>query len=1336
MIISREEGQMSEEIERTEGFTSSPEQRHLWALQRADGVQPYHVQATLLFEGNLQAERLNTALASLVEQYEILRTRVICLPGTRLPVQVIAESSDGKRGLEAREAAELSPEDFFTRRRQAVLDPERGLLPAFVLHRLDAQKYLLSLDFPSCNADATTPLILFRALQQAYVSQSEELATEETIQYADLAAWRDELLENEEARRAYWPGEHARYLFHQTHPFETKEKETSSFAVNRCAQLIDQRLTEQLVTLANRQSISLRALLFAAWSFLLWRDYHDPEICVSISCDYRTAYTDLAEVPGLLTSYVPVCQLINEQTPFLQFAHEIEQAIKEAERGQDFFSWEEGTGLTPSHATPQFPALSFDFSIIPEPAVLDDLRISFHLHYACLERSKLRLSCQLAGESLQCHLYYDENIFARSAVERIIEHFAVALRQIVAQPHCSLKALPVLSEKEHHTIIVSFNEIKASSAPHLEELLHQRIEQQAARTPDAIALAGDNQSITYQTMNERANQLAHLLRRSGVRSESPVGLLLDNSPAALIGILAILKAGGTYIPLPPTIPTERLQWIMQETGLLYVLTERSLSQKLPGTIPQVIYLDEDDALRQQEPRTNPTYVSTPQHLAYIIYTSGSTGTPKGVMITHLGLTNYVQWSLQAYQVAEGWGTPAHSSLGFDLTITSLFPPLLVGKRVVFVPEQAGIEALKRALLLEGPCSLLKITPAHLALLSQQVTPEEARRLARVLVIGGEALYDDELQFWRTCAPDTLLYNEYGPTETVVGCCLYDASANRHHTRYNIVPIGHPIAHTRCYILDTSLSPVPIGVPGELYISGAGVGRGYAGRPDLTAEVFLPDPFSPLAGTRMYKTGDIALYREDGTIEYQKRNDRQIKLRGFRIELGEIETVMRKYPGVREAVVLVSQHPSYERRLLAYVTSEGLATLDIEKLQNSMQHSLPDYMLPAHILQVPAFPLTRNGKIDRDALLALEQRSLRTHSSLTPRDLVELELVHIWEDILHTQPIGVSDHFFDLGGNSFLAMSLLFQLEQRFGSQISLHAFFEHPTIEYVAGLLRQPAAAKKPVSLVPLKAQGTRKALFLVHPVGGTVLCYLDLARLLDPEQQVYGLQSAGLMGECPPLHTIEEIATHYIAEIRAFQPEGPYWLAGWSMGGVIAIEMARQLQNAGHEVASLVLLDSLAPDFIRQRKRDDRTLLTGFASHLLGGFLGQDGSELIQQLLQYPAQQQLAFVLEQVKAANILPPDTSLEHLHRIFEVFRANAQAEYSYEIQAYQGKITVICAEAEMERHAQGQTLGWERVADAEVETFILPGNHYTLLKHSSVQRLAEHLNRIGRQLVDNL
>ena len=709
-----------------------------------------------------------------------------------------------------------------------------------------------------------------------------------------------------------------------------------------------------------------------------------------------------------------------------------------------------------------------------------------------------------------------------------------------------------------------------------------------------------------------------------------------------------------------------------------------------------------------------------------MYTSGSTGKPKGVMIPHRGLVNYLSWATKAYEVAAGGGAPVHSSIGFDLTITSLFSPLLVGRRVVLLPEHHGVEALSALLRREKDFSLIKITPVHLEVHSQEMQPGEAARCAGAFIIGGEALWGEQLAFWCTHAPTVRLINEYGPTETVVGCCVYEVPAGSFPS--GPVPIGRPIANTELYILDRHRQPVPIGVPGELYIGGMGLARGYLNSPELTADKFIDHPFSSEPKARLYKTGDLVRYRPDGTIEYLGRLDDQVKIRGFRIELGEIEAALLAHAAIEQAVVLAREDTPGDKRLVAYLVCAPGQTLQVESLRSQLQQQLPAYMVPSAFVLLNTLPLTSNGKVDRRALPDPDQsRPDLEKAFAAPSTRSEEVLAKIWANLLKLKRVGINDNFFDLGGHSLLAAKLMSQIEKAFGKRFSLSAIFHAPTIEQLAELISQNVVLPNWNSLIPLQTRGSKPPFFWVHGEDSNAF----LPRYLGPDQPLYGFRHQSEDGTPARYTTVVDIAAHYLSEIRSVQPQGPYFLGGYCFGAVVAFEIAQQLRKLNQGVPLLVLLDPVNPSVgplsasapVTSRSSTNGTSLVDEISRHLLNLESLKASEKTHYVLERakgkilsitsPINKILKKMAYEACLALGYPIPRSL-HSRYMLDIYD-QAMADYMPEV--HPGRLIILKASENCDPDR------WRRLAMERIEIHEIPGDHTNILKGPYVRAWAE-------------
>ena len=835
---------------------------------------------------------------------------------------------------------------------------------------------------------------------------------------------------------------------------------------------------------------------------------------------------------------------------------------------------------------------------------------------------------------------------------------------------------------------------------------HEFVAASATATPGAIAVVAGSRRLTYADLNARANQLAHFLRANGVGPEVLVGLSLKRTPEVLVGLLGILKAGGAYVPLDPSYPAERLSFMMDDSRAGILVTTADLAAAWPATSARLVRLDADWRLIGKGSKENLGPTAGPEDLAYVIYTSGSTGMPKGVMVTHAGLVNYLLWAMKEYGLQARRSALVHSSISFDLTITGLFTPLLLGGRVELLAEDVGVDGLLSTLRANQNHGLIKITPAHLELLSRHLNPFEVSGKVGLFVIGGENLTSETLQFWRKNSPSTRLINEYGPTETVVGCCTYEVGAS--DPGGGSVPIGKPIDNAELYVLDAELRRLPAGTAGELYIGGAGVARGYLNQTELTEQRFLADPFSQRAGARMYKSGDLVRCRDSGIFEYLGRLDDQVKLRGYRIELGEVEAAIAQHPAVRQSAATVQARDGLGNgRLVGYAARREDHAISQAQLREFLRQKLPPYMVPSSIVFLDFLPLTLNGKVDRSALPALAEGIPEHHGPLiAPRNDVELELIDIFKKLFDSSAIGISDDFFTLGGDSLLMVELLIRIEKNFGKKLSMAAVFEAPGISQLAHVLRYQREASSEV--IPIQPAGSLPPFFCV----GAGPLFRPLAIRLGTERPFLGLMptlSARFMQQ-PAL--IEDIAALSVEIIRKYQREGPYYLGGWSASGVLAYEIAQQLITSDHEVGLLVLFD------VRNPAHSPQLLGERFESY------SQKIRFLANELKKLKLRNVNGYVREKVDALSLRVKQASWNFHYPVAPEDVIHA-AVSGYRPQPYTGRVTFFGATSRPKGRAWDFSQGWRDLVVGEFETHEIPGDHRSIFLEPNVAFLAKKM-----------
>jgi amino acid adenylation domain-containing protein len=1015
---------------------------------------------------------LRRAIGAIVDRHEVLRTRFASVDGRAvgvaiehepvgLQVTAFASIPVEERGAAVQRAlaAELSrpfdlSEEAPIRAHLLELGPEEHVLVA-VIHHIATDGW--------SNAIFERELgILYDAFARGLPSPLPELP----IQYADYAAWQRSWLSGEVLDRqlAYWKERLEAAPRSLDLPSDRPRPLVSSHRGAHLSFALGSGLAAAVRETAHRAGATHFMVLLAAFYALVYRITGQTDLVVGTPIAGRNR-AETEDLMGFFVNTLVLRVRLSGDVSFEALVHRVKEASLGAYAHQDLPFERLVQELHPERDLARSPLFQVLFSLQGDAAT------SVHAERSALLGSRRRALGGTAATAkfdvtwnlsdgprgLTGVVEYATDLFERATIERMVGHFRVLLEGAMARPGARLDALPVLDASEQRTLLVDWNDTAAELplAP-----VHERFEAEVARTPDAIAVESPAGALSYRELDARAERLAHALRGLGVGPDVVVGLCASRSIELLVGVLGILKAGGAYLPLDPAYPTERLAFMLEDSAAPIVVADEVTAGDLPtsGMVVQI-----EDAVRAPAgaPAGGAAASAGPEHLAYVIYTSGSTGKPKGVMIEHRGLSNYLEWAVRAYDTASGVGAPVGSSIAFDLTVTGLFTPLISGKRVVIVPEEGGIQALAGTLSERRGFSLVKLTPAHLELLSAMVPPADAAGATRAFVIGGEALSWEAIAFWRKHAPGTRLVNEYGPTETVVGCAVHDASGEGEHT--GPVPIGRPIANTRLYVLDAALSPVPVGVAGELYVGGAGVARGYLNRPDLTAERFVPDPYAP--GARLYRTGDLVRWRADGRLDFLGRIDHQVKIRGYRIELGEIEHGVGAHASVREAVVLAREDRPGDKRLVAYVVAHDAAPEPAD-LRVFLAARLPEHMVPSAFVVLPVLPLTPNGKVDRRALPAPDVAGGPSSAFAAPRTPTEEAIAAIWKEVLGLPRVNVEEDFFELGGHSLLAMQIMARIAERVRVELPLATLFELKTVAKLAEIADAVLSSRAPAPSV------------------------------------------------------------------------------------------------------------------------------------------------------------------------------------------------------------------------------------------------------------------------------
>jgi len=1032
-------------------------QQRLWFLDQLQPDSPfYNLPTTWRLTGTLSLPAMAQCLNEIVRRHQVLRTTFATVKGR--PFQSIAPTLS--LSLPVVDLRELAKPECETHVRQLAMENARRLfdlardpLLRATLLRLDEKTHVLLLNMHHIVSDGWSQGVFVRelmALYRAFVDDQPSPLPELPIQYADFAAWQREWLQGEVLDRqlSYWKQQLGGPLptlelptDHPRPPIRTPWGAQQSLAFSPS-------LTEALQALSRQEGCTLFMTLLAAFNTLLYRYTAQADILVGSPIANRNR----VEVEPLIGFFVNTLTLrtdLSGNPTFRQLLARVRETTLDAYTHQDLPFEKLVEALQPERDLSRPPLFQVMFILqnAPLPSLeLPGLTLRSMQVDNGTAKFDLTLSMVETEEGLAGSWEYNTDLFDDSTVNRMAGHFQTLLESIVADPERRIGDLPILTKAERHQLLVEWNDTATQFPQH--NCLHELFEAQAERTPDAVAVVFEGQHLTYGELNRRANQLAHFLRALGVQPETRAGICAERSLAMVIGLYGILKAGGAYVPLDPAYPQERLAFMLHDTQVLVILTQERLLERLPEHGTQIICLDTAWETIARKSDENMIHEVKPDHLAYIIYTSGSTGKPKGAMNTHRGICNRLLWMQDTYQLGHADRVMQKTPFSFDVSVWEFFWPLLAGAcLVVAQPEGHKNSAYLVKTIVEQYITTMHFVPSMLQVFVEERQVEACQSLKRVICSGEALPFDLQERFFARLGAE--LHNLYGPTEAAVDVTSW---ACQRASRRQTVPIGHPIANLQIYLLDRALNPSPAGVPGELYIGGVGLARGYFDRPALTAEKFIPCPFSQEPGARLYRTGDLAHYLPDGAIEFLGRVDHQVKIRGFRIELGEIEAALTQYPAVRETVVLAREDTPGRKQLVAYVVASQEQGPTVSKMHRFLRQKLPDYMVPSAFVTLEALPLTPNGKVDRKALPATEGiRPELAEAFVVPRTPTEKVLAGIWADILGLERIGIHDNFFELGGDSILSIQIVARANQA-GLRFTPRQIFEHQTIAEMAAV--------------------------------------------------------------------------------------------------------------------------------------------------------------------------------------------------------------------------------------------------------------------------------------------
>jgi amino acid adenylation domain-containing protein len=1355
-------------VARTSNLPLSFAQQRLWLLYQFEPTSTSNnLPVVVRFTGSLNVEVLKRSIQEVARRHEVLRTTFPAVNGQPtlsiadqvdipLPVFDLRDISDVQRDEEAFQLA--------TKEAQQPFDLINGPLLRTKLMRLQDDEYLLIWNIHGIVCDGASSDVFYQDLTtvyQAFINDKPSPLADLPIQYADFAHWQRQWLQDDvlEPQLNYWKQKLGGDLPVIQLPFDhPRPIGVQTYRGDRAALLLSKSLNEALNQLSQRFGATLFMTLLATFEIMLYRYSGQEDLLISFASAGREQ-VETERLIGFFSNTLMLRTNFEGNPTFRELLNRVKEASLEAYTHQNIPFEKLVEELRPEQSQMRSPLFQVKFTLNPPwsegrgmaVVKLPDLTITSLFGYIYHGKTKYDFTLILREQDNGLGMVFDYNaeMFDASTINRMLKHFQTLLEGIVANPDQRISDLPLLTEEEQYQQLVKWNN---TNNPNLKQTcIHQLFEAQVDQTPDQVAIVFQDQQLTYRELNVRANQLALSLQKLGIKPEAFVGICMEPSPQTIVAMLGILKAGGAYVPLDPADSPEHLALILEATQMSAVLTQSSLVDNFTGYSTPIVCLDVDWETIQQESQENLASQVTADNLAYIMYAPGR-AIAQGVSIVHRSIERLAKGAEYARLTASETFLQ-HSPLSSDAATFEIWGSLLNGAKLVMPSSyRMSLQELGSTIQHHQITTLWLPTRLFHRLVDERI---ENLRSVQQLLIGGDTLSVRHAQKLLQEVATCKLSNVYSLTENATFTCYHTISALP-ETSISI-PIGHPVANTQIYLLDSSLQPVPVGIPGELYVGGDGLAQGYLNQPKLTSERFIPNPlstlYSSLSTTRLYRTGDFARYLPDGNIEFLGHLSDQRKIRGLYIELSRVETILGQHPAVKEVAVLVREDLPADQCLIAYIVPKQKQMIPSSDLRSFLKQRVPAYMVPSAFVLLPnGLPLTSNGILDRAQLPTPDLFNQTVEETFAaPRNEVELQLTRIWEKVLGIQSVGIKDNFFDLGGHSLLAVQLFAQIDATFNKKLPLSTLLQEPTIEQLANLLQTSEASDYRESLVLLRPGGSELPFFLIHDGDGEIMLYLNLANHLKPERPIYGIQPLS-QGSLPILHTrIEEMAAYYLEKIRMVQPEGPYLLGGLCAGGVLSFEIARQLETQGQQVAIVAIMDAADVQAPQQTGQITKQRLSSF-THALHSSKHLPLQEQLTYRLNVAIRKIKNAVTYELRSITLnvyhqlqirlyqycLDHNLSVPRFLQNISVRTVYTFAKHVYLPQSYQGRVILFRADAADDSESvinliSDPQFGWGKRATAGVEVCDVPGGHSSMLQEPHVRVFADKLQAYIQQAV---
>ena len=1282
----------------TNTFPLSYGQERLWFLYQLEKENPTYNRPTILhLRGKLDRTVLNQCLNHILVRHQTLRTTYQLIDGE--PMAILKAPSEVLLPVDdLTDYAYKEKHDITQHRMDETIDEpfnlETGPIFRVHLYKLDEREHRFLFVIHHILFDAWSENILINEIASLYTSIKKDrkiLINALPIQYADYVFWQREGFEHGRYQRqmTYWV-DRLNNASSLNLPLDRDRPVKRTNSGSSVEFKIPTQVVEALKKLNQLEETTLFMTLLAGYLVLLHRYTGDRDIIIGTAIAGRKNQ-ETQKTIGLFINTLALRFGLDGNLTLKELLRKVRKTTLEAYSNASlpFDKIVEEVQVARNLLRDPFIQVFFNLENIPEPAKrMDDVQIERITPETRHIQFDLSMDLQTADNSIQGSLEYNAALFEHETIERMVKHYLLLLERMGHDSDQKIGYLDFMTDAERKLILYDWNDTVSPFSSDL--CLHQLFENQVRATPDAIALVFNSLKLTYDDLNRRSNQVAHFLSGHGVHRGSRVGIFMPKSPKLITVLIGVMKTGAAYVPLDPTLPRDYLIKQAQEAQL-QVIINGFLAEDLSGILDgSIIQIEEIIETLSKEPSSNPGIAADPEDLIYITYTSGTTGRPKGVPIRHRSVVNYLEHFTRYCELRSNDSVLQVPAISFDASVEDIFGTLTSGA-TLFLLEDQSVTDMKQILGLleqEGITCVLSTVPSFWrAFFAYAENHPVKSRNMRLITVSGEVLYgSDCIKLRQIFGPQLTLVNTFGPTESTIVATYYQVPQEIDPEK--AVYVGRPIQNYQVYILDDYLSPVPLGVVGDLYIGGEGLAIGYLYQPGVTATSFIPNPFSNKPGDRLYHTGDRVRYLPDGTLEFIGRSDRQVKIRGKRVEIGEVEAVLRTHPKVFDCAVTSIPEKKLETTLIAYITSgsdqEIPATPD---LRSYLQDKMPDYMVPSIFIPTDNLPLTSTGKINYQELPLPETQPLGFgDETLPPTTETEQLLTKIWGTHLGMEPIGIRDDFFDLGGHSLMAIRIMADIEKTFGIEIPLAILFQATTIADLASYIEGATTPTEVTTLIPVQPQGTKPPLFCVPPAAATAMRFERLSKHLGLDQPLYGFNYPGMDGKLEPIYSIPELANTFINDLQTKQPSGPYSLCGMCYGGNVAFEMAHQLTAQGHCVSFLGIIDA---NFAPKRRRTLRY------------FLYKGRMFFVERILK-----------KETKPGGRVRMNRRWESLwtdpsnRTLLKVFEANIIARLEHKITPYPGKIMKFSTNWEVARHA---TREWRKMTTVGLDDHFIPGTH---------------------------